>query len=143
MDDKKKKQEELNSLIGKKELAKVGNWYPDLYSQMSYSIADLQKEKQAVFDEIKGLYESQGDLMVIEILKSIYLSFIDRFMDGNGNLGDADEEVSFTRRKLFDFAGDIYAKIEAASYLKSALGHFHRIRDLESRIELAKKGILL
>ena len=106
MDDKKK-QEELNSLIGKKELAKVGNWYPDLFSQMSYSIADLQKEKQAVFDEIKGLYESQGDLMVIEILKSIYLSFIDRFMDGNGNLGDADEEVSFTRRKLFDFAGDI------------------------------------
>ncbi len=96
----RQKQEELNSLIGKKELAKVGNWYPDLYSQMSYSIADLQKEKQAVFDEIKGLYESQGDLMVIEILKSIYLSFIDRFMDGNGNLGDADEGYLYPQKVI-------------------------------------------
>ena len=33
MDDKKK-QEELNSLIGKKELAKDGYSHPELYTQM-------------------------------------------------------------------------------------------------------------
>lgn len=142
MDDKKK-QDELNALTNKQEVAKVGNLYPNLYTQMSHSIDSLQKERQAVFDEIKGLYDMQGDIMVIEILKSVYLSFVDRFMDGDGNLGDADEEISLTRGELFGFAGDVYTKIEAASRLKSALDHFHRIRDLESRIELAKKGILL
>lgn len=142
MDDKKK-QEELNSLIGKKEIAKVGNWYPNLYSQMSYSIADLQKEEQAVFDDIKELYTEQGDFIVGAILKSIAPSFIDEFMDGNGDLEDANEEITITRKKLYDFSGDLYAKVDAVIHLKSALDHFNRIRELKYRIELTNKGILL
>ncbi|MDY7252039.1 hypothetical protein QHG78_02005 [Bacteroides sp. A1-P5] len=142
MDDKKK-QEELNSLIGKKEIAKVGNWYPNLYSQMSYSIADLQKEEQAVYDEIKELYANQGDLIVNEILKSIHHSFIFEFMDGDGNLGNGSEEVTITRKNLYDFSGDLYAKVDAVIHLKSALDHFNRIRELKYRIELTNKGILL
>ena len=139
----KKKQEELNSLIGKKEIAKVGNWYPNLYSQMSYSIADLQKEEQAVYDEIKELYANQGDLIVNEILKSIHHSFIFEFMDGDGNLGNGSEEVTITRKNLYDFSGDLYAKVDAVIHLKSALDHFNRIRELKYRIELTNKGILL
>lgn len=142
MDDKKK-QEILSILINKKEIAKVGNWYPNLYSQMSYSIADLQKEEQAVFEDIKKLYNEQGDFIVAEILKSIYPSFVTEFMEGDGNRGNADEELSISRGKLYDFAVDLGTKIDAAVHLKSALERFRHIRELESRIELTNKGILL
>lgn len=139
----KKKQEELSRLIDKKEVMKVGNCYPNLYTQMSYSMADLQKEEQAVFESIKELYNNQGDFIVAEILKSIYPSFVIEFMEGDGNRGNADEELSISRGKLYDFALDLGVKIDAAIHLKSALERFHRIRELESRIELANKGILL
>lgn len=139
----KKKQEELSRLIDKKEVMKVGNCYPNLYTQMSYSMADLQKEEQAVFESIKELYNNQGDFIVAEILKSIYPSFVTEFMEGDGNRGNADEELSISRGKLYDFALDLGVKIDAAIHLKSALERFHRIRELESRIELANKGILL
>lgn len=142
MDDKKK-QEELNALINKKEVMKVGNYYPNLYTQMSYSMSDLQKEEQAVYDEIKELYANQGDFIVNEILKSIHHSFIFEFMDGEGNLGNADEEVTITRKNLYDFSGDLYEKVDAIIHLKSTFDHFRRIRELKSRIELTNKGILL
>ena len=142
MDDKKK-QEELNALINKKEVAKVGNFFPNLYTQMSYSLSDLQKEEQAVYNEIKELYAAQGDFIIKDILKSLQHSFIFEFMDGEGNLGDADEEVTITRKNLYDFSGDLYAKADAIIRLKSAFDHFSRIRELKSRIELANKGILL
>ena len=57
MDDKKK-QEELNTLINRTETAKIGNWYPNLYSQMSYSLTDLQKEEQAIFTINRNPYLS-------------------------------------------------------------------------------------
>lgn len=142
MDDKKK-QEELNALINKKEVMRAGNCYPNLYTQMSYAMSDLQKEEQAIYDEIKELYANQGDFIVNEILKGIYHSFISAFMDGNGNLGDADEEVTITRKNLYDFSGDLYAKVDAVIHLKSAFDHFQQIRELKSRIELTNKGILL
>lgn len=142
MDDKKK-QEELKALTNRREVAKIGNWYPNLYTQMSRSLDDLQKEEQAVFDDIKELYTEQGDFIVDAILKSIAPSFIDEFMGGNGNLEDANEEITITRKELYDFSGDLYNKVDAVIHLKSALDHFNRIRKLESRIELANKGILL
>lgn len=110
---------------------------------MSYSIADLQKEEQAVFEDIKKLYNEQGDFIVAEILKSIYPSFVTEFMEGDGNRGNADEELSISRGKLYDFAVDLGTKIDAAVHLKSALERFRHIRELESRIELTNKGILL
>jgi hypothetical protein len=142
MDDKKK-QEELNALINRAETAKIGNWYPNPYSQMSYSLTDLQKEEQAVFDGLKELYTEQGDFIVSEILKSIYPSFVTEFMDGDGTRGDAEEEVSITRGRLYDFSMDLSAKVDAAIRLKSAFDHFHHISAIKSRIELANKGILL
>lgn len=110
---------------------------------MSYSLSDLQKEEQAVYNEIKELYAAQGDFIIKDILKSLQHSFIFEFMDGEGNLGDADEEVTITRKNLYDFSGDLYAKADAIIHLKSAFDHFSRIRELKSRIELANKGILL
>ena len=64
-------------------------------------------------------------------------------MDGEGNLGNADEEVTITRKNLYDFSGDLYAKVDAVIHLKSAFDHFRRIREFKSRIELTNKGILL
>ncbi|WP_270288955.1 hypothetical protein [Bacteroides thetaiotaomicron] len=142
MDDKKK-QEELNTLINRTETAKIGNWYPNLYSQMSYSLTDLQKEEQAILDGVKELYTEQGDFIVSEILKSIYPSFVTEFMQGDGNRGDADEELSISRGQLYDFSMDLCTKVDAAIHLKSAFDHFHRIREIKYRIELAEKGILL
>lgn len=139
----KKKQIDLNDLIGKKEVIKAGNTYPDLYSQMSYSFSDLERTEQRILGEIKELYDDQGDFIVSEILKSICPSFINEFMQGNGNRGNGDEEISFTRNQLFDFSVDLGAKIEAAIRLKSVFDRSNLIREIKSRIELTKKGILL
>ena len=142
MDDKKK-QETLAAVIGKNETVKASGMYPNLYTQMALSIADLERLEHAVYNEIKELYASQGDAIVDDILKSIYPSFVSELMEGDGDRGDADEEISITRGRLYDFAGDIYLKVEAAIHLKSAMERFHRIREIKSRIELANKGILL
>ena len=40
-----------------------------------------------------------------------------------------------------DFNVNVNVKLDASSYLKDALGHIHRIRDLGARIEVARKGI--
>lgn len=154
MDDKKKQQllrwfsnegrSELASLAGVKEKVKVDRIYPDLYSQMFYAMQDIATLKDEIFDEIKELNDMQGDFIVDKILDSIYLSFISEFMDDEGNLDNAEEEeVIITRKRLFDFSGDLYAKIDAAKHLKLIFDKFNRIRDIKLKIDLAKKGVLI
>lgn len=143
MANKKNIQDELSSLESVKEIVKTGNIYPNLYSQMSYNISDLQKEEQGILDEIKELYADQGDFIIDKILENIHHAFIFEFMDGDGNLGDADEEVTVTRKALYNFSEDLYAKINAAKHLKSIFDKFNRIRDVKLKIDLAKKGVLI
>lgn len=143
MTNKKNIQDELSSLESVKEIVKTGNIYPNLYSQMSYAISDLQKEEQGILDEIKELYGNQGDFIVPKILESIHHAFIFEFMDGDGNMGDAEEEVTITRKRLFGFSGDIYATIDAVNHLMSVFNRIKYMQVIESRIELAKKGVLI
>lgn len=49
MTNKKNIQDELSSLESVKEIVKTGNIYPNLYSQMSYAISDLQKEESKAY----------------------------------------------------------------------------------------------
>lgn len=141
MTNKKNIQDELSSLESVKEIVKTGNIYPNLYSQMSYAISDLQKEEQGILDEIKELYGIQGDFIVPKILESIHHAFIFEFMDGDGNMGDAEEEVTITRKRLFGFSEDIYATIDAVNHLMSVFNRIKYMQVIESRIELAKKGV--
>lgn len=153
MDDKKKQQllrwfsnedrSELASLAGVKEKVKVDRIYPDLYSQMFYAMQDIANLKDEIFDGIKELNANQGDFIIDKILESIYLSFISEFMDEDGNLENAEEEVIITRKRLFDFSGDVYAKLDAAKHLKLIFDKFNRIRDIKLKIDLAQKGVLI
>lgn len=142
-DEDKKQQINLDEFIGKKEVAKAGIHYPNLYSQVHSSLSKLEREERGILEEIKDLYFEQGDFIVDEIIKSIPSGFIDEFMEGDGNLGDADEEISITRKDLFKFSSDISTKVDAAIHLKSIFDRLQNAKEIKSRIRLAKKGILL
>ncbi len=57
--------------------------------------------------------------------------------------GDVSEDFDFTRKALSEFANGTYTKIEAARHIRELCRKADRIKELESRIELAKKGVLL
>lgn len=139
----KKKQQELDSFVGREEAIRIGNWHPDLYTQMSHSLSEIQKEEQNILNDIQELYANQGDFILSHILDNIYQSFIFEFMDGDGNLEDGEEEVVITREKLFLFSSDLYSKIDAIKHLNSIYGRFDRIDTFKSRVDLAKKGVLI
>ena len=151
--DKKKQQiykwfsdeecSELASLAEVKAIVKVDHVDPNLYSQVFYTMQDTARLKDEIFDEITELNANQGDFIIAKILESILLSFISEFMDGDGNLGNAEEEVTVTRKSLYAFSGDLYAKIDAINHLKLIFDKFNRIRDIKQKIDLAKKGVLI
>lgn len=139
----KKKQQGLDCFVGREEAIRIGNWHPNLYTQMSYSLSEIQKEEQNILNDIQELYANQGDFILSHILDNIYQSFIFEFMDGDGNMEDGEEEVVITRERLFLYSSDLYSKIDAIKHLNSIYGRFDRIDTFKSRVDLAKKGVLI
>lgn len=148
MDEKKMQQiqkwfsdeevSELNSLSGKKETVKVENVYPNLYSQMSYTMGDIAKLKEELYEEIEGLYRESGDFAADALIKSIYSEFLEIFEPYEDS-----SDFNFTRDALKDFADDTYTKIRAAKSIREINNKISRIRSIKLKIDLAKKGVLI
>lgn len=87
-----------------------------------------QQLRQGILAEIEELYAYQGDFIIDAILDGISRAFIFEFMDGNGNLDDAEEEVTIKRKRLFAFSFEIYNRVKAVKHLKSAFDKCEQCR---------------
>lgn len=150
-EDKKKKQyvlsdEELTTLAdlaGKNAHVKAGNCYPNLQSQMSYALRDVADLKEQILKLNEELILQSGHFAADALIKSIYDEFVTQFMDSDANLGTGEEEVTITRKELYEFAANTYYKIEASKTLRKIGNNFDSIFHVEKNIDLAKKGVLL
>lgn len=149
-EDKKKKymlsDEEiatLAALAGKTTHVKAGNCYPNLQSQMSYALREVADLKEQIFELNEELVLQSGHFAADALIKSIYDEFVTQFMDSDANLGTGEEEVTVTRKELYEFASNTYYKIEASKTLRKIGNNFDSIFHVEKNIDLAKKGVLL
>lgn len=118
----------LASLSNMKETVKTGHMYPNLYSQAAYSMQELAGTRDEILEEIRALVFDSGDFAADALIESIYHELVTTF----DPFGDVSE-----------FANGTYTKIEAARHIRELCRKADRIKELESRIELAKKGVLL
>ncbi|GAA6360992.1 hypothetical protein [Bacteroides uniformis] len=129
----------LASLSNMKETVKTGHMYPNLYSQAAYSMQELAGTRDEILEEIRALVFDSGDFAADALIESIYHELVTTF----DPFGDVSEDFDFTRKALSEFANGTYTKIEAARHIRELCRKADRIKELESRIELAKKGVLL
>lgn len=129
----------LASLSNMKETVKTGHMYPNLYSQAAYSMRELAKTRDEILEEIRVLVFDSGDFAADALIESIYHELVTTF----DLFRDVSEDFDFTRKALSEFANGTYTKIEAARHIRELCRKADRIKELESRIELAKKGVLL
>ncbi len=132
----------LKKVSKESEVVKVSCIYPDLRSQALYAMKDIAKAKEEISEQIKMLIDSSGDFAAKALIRSIYSEFIDKFMDGNANKGDGEQEVTVSREELYHFAFDTYSKIEAADILTEIKSKFDTIRKKEDLLELTDKKVL-
>ncbi len=100
---------------------------------------ELAKTRDEILEEIRALVFNSGDFAADALIESIYHELVTTF----DLFEDESENFDFTRKALSEFANGTYTKIEAARHIRELCRKAGRIKDLESRIELAKKGVLL
>lgn len=149
-EDKKKKymlsDEEiatLAALAGKTTHVKVSREYRNLEAQKLDALREVADLKEQIFKLNEELILDSGNFASEALLNSIYGDFVTRLMGGNAFLGNGEEEVTVTRKELYEFASDIYCKVEAARILRKIGDIVDKIYRVEKNIDLARKGVLL
>lgn len=130
----------LNALRGQQEVVKVSRIYPNLYSQMSYSLKDMSEVKNSIFEELKNLDFECGTSVIDFLLDSIYLE-CDQYLTPDD--GDDDETIDLSRKGARDLSSNIYAKITAIKHLQKIFDYLERMQTVSNRIEWAKKRVLI
>ena len=128
----------LATLSGVKEEVKISRIYPNLHSQAAYGMQELSKLRDEIIGEIENMINESGDFAADALVESIYHELVTTFEPFEDN-----SDFDFTREALADFANRTYTKIETAGHIRELCRMIDRIKLIESRIDLAKKGVLL
>lgn len=75
-------------------------------------------------------------------LDSIYES-VDNFLNLSDGVSESDEEYSFTRKGLLKLSNQVYCRVDLAKTLLDLYLKHRRLNELDDRLNLTKRNILL
>ena len=119
-------------------VAKVGNTYPDLYSQASYLNKDIDRIKDEMCEKVIRLSFEQGDEAISKILDAIY-----NFILGEYTMSNDIDESDITPDFINNIANEVYSYNVIAKSIMDLLSLSRRLSEIDERIELTKHNVLL
>lgn len=131
-----------DGLGGGKPAAIIGEIYPDLRSQAAYINKDIADIKATVVESVKGLFGNMGEEAVKLSLDSIY-DYVESFLALSREASNPDEEYSFTRKGLITLTNQVYSRVDLAKTLLDLYLNHRRLMELDDRLKLTKRNILL
>lgn len=142
--------DELQSLKEKKISATIREnpAHKTLQEQAGASLSFIENNERLILEELYDLFDNSGNFILEVLIKDIWASY-NAFFLCNPKFQEADDEdnkddtdIPFTKKELIDYSNELYNRIEVLSTLLSASDRFSIIKNMQNRIDLAKRGIL-
>lgn len=73
---------------------------------------------------------------------SIY-DYVERFLALSDEASNPDEEYSFTRKGLINLTNQVYCRVDLAKILLDLYLNHLRLKEMDDRLKLTKRNILL
>lgn len=116
---------------------KAGDTYPDLYSQASYVMKDVERISNKIIKEADDLYHSAGYESVGIIMDSMYHYIVNEIV-----LSEGDSEY-FTKEIMNGIANEIYQRILMAKSIMEIFQCYNILQDKDAVVKLTKQDIKL
>lgn len=123
--------------IKREPTAKVGDTYPDLYSQAAYVNRDIKRISGDLLKQVADLKSYGGFETVEHVMDSVYHFLVNEF-----ELSDDCPEY-FTKEMRLDILNGVYGRIELAKALLNIFRLSEGLSDKDDVIKLTKQYILL
>ena len=116
---------------------KVGNTYPNLYTQATHAMNFLEKTSSSLIKEVQDTYQRDYNGSIDIILDSIY-----HYIENEISLSEGDSEY-FTKDILSGIADNVYQRVELAKSMMEMFRPSGRLEELDDVIKLTKQDVLL
>ena len=122
--------------IRAKEPVKIGNIYPDLYTQVIREAENIEEAKSEIASGISAMFSKMGIDGALLFLDAVW-SEVYRTV---GEMGEGD---SIGMKELTDIADDVYTASEMVKLLLQCYESSERLGKAAKALEYATQGILV
>lgn len=138
-DSKKQIEETINPSDFSKvsPVQKIGHIYPDLYSQASYLIKDVENIKSEIVEIVNDINQTAGNANVKFIIDSIY-HFIESEIETSKDFDDYFDDDNLKR-----LSSDVYARVKLAEQILDLISLSDNLKYVTRNMELTKQHLLL
>lgn len=119
-------------------VAKVGHTYPNLYSQASYLLSDVDRLKNEICDKVKEMNFMNGDGNIAILLDAIYNLLCNELYSI-----EEDQDKVITPENSRHIKNEVYSIVDMSKAVLDILNLSSRLDNMMERIEYTKKHILL
>lgn len=130
-----KGHKEFDNLKSENEIVRTGEMYPNLFTQANHGTDEVNKIKDEIVDQVKDFFSSFGNSVSDHLLNGVYNNLQIKLEEEGAD--------GFEKEQINEILNTTYTMTKAASILNEMSDSIDRIKIWSSRVEFAKKRILL